>query len=65
MRAGQAVWAGAAKRRMRKDRAWLADFWIVAMVCVILGLEIVTVLQHPGGAAALGMSASEGMQQGG
>lgn len=61
MRAVQVVWDDPRVRPSR--RRWTRDLWAVVVVCIILGLEIVAVMQTAGGPEAFRMMASEGFQQ--
>lgn len=64
MRATEVVWAESSPRpRAVARRAWTNDVVAVAIMCLILGLEIVAVMQMEGGPAAFRAIAMEGMQQ--
>ena len=63
MRAAQVVWAELPARPRKARGHWSKDLYVVAVVCVIFGLEIVAVMQTAGGPDAYRMVAAEGMQQ--
>lgn len=62
MRTVQGVWPGPTARQRTARRRWLDDLFVVALVCVIFGLEIVAVMQTAGGRPAYAAMAAEGMQ---
>ena len=61
MRIEQATWTMANAKTRRGPWPLHRDLLAVLTVCVIVGLEIVALMQIGGGAAALNMAASEGM----
>ena len=62
MQAAQTTWASTSSGARADRRGWSANLVIVAVVCVILGLEFVAVVQTAGGVHAYGMIASQSMQ---
>lgn len=62
MRAAQVIWADSANKTRVRRRKWSNDLLVVAVMCVIFGLQIIAVMQIIGGPAAYRMIAMEGMQ---
>jgi hypothetical protein len=58
----QAVWPAVRVRQRRATWSWNNDLLAVLAVCLIFGLQILTVMQYAGGAETYGMVAGEGMQ---
>ena len=63
MRAARVEWADAPVRPLASRRGRMSDLFAVGIMCLILGLEIIAVMQVTGGPNAFRMMASEGMQQ--
>jgi len=58
----QAEWTAAHVEPRRAWWLWSSDLLVVVMMCLVFGLQILTVMQCVGGPEAYRMVASDGMQ---
>lgn len=62
MRVQRALWSSPRVERRRAPWPLREDFLAVVVMCVIFGLQILAVMEYPGGAATYSAIAAEGMQ---